>query len=61
MKTYYVIFREDNTIDTSLEKDFEVDSYSYIKTRITDVGILEYYAHNSHAEFLKENLKDEVI
>lgn len=61
MTTYYIIFREDGTVDTSLEKDFEQDQYTYIKSRTSDAGNLEYYAHNTIADFYKKILVDGVL
>lgn len=51
MRTFYVIFNEDLTVDTSINKDFDPNQYTYIKTRVNDMGTLEYYAHNSLADF----------
>lgn len=58
MRTYYIIFNADNSVNNSLNKDFDPKEYSYIKTRVSDLGTLEYYAHNSIAEFYKKSFSE---
>ena len=61
MKTYYVIFKEDQTVSISFNKDFESEQYTYIMTRMSDEGIIEYYTHNSKADFYKKALIDGIL
>ena len=53
MRTYYVVFNEDDTVETSFEPVLDHDQYEHIKTRVSDAGNLEYYAHKSKADFYK--------
>jgi hypothetical protein len=61
MRTYYIVFHEDTTVTTSIDRDFDPDQYTYIKTQMNDLGTLEYYAHSSRAEFYKSALVDGVF
>ena len=61
MRTYYVIFNEDDTVTTTAEPTFDYEQHEYIKTRISDPYTLEYYAHKSKAEFYKKALIDGVL
>jgi len=60
MRTYYVIFNEDDTVTTSFEP-IDYTEHEHIKTRVSDLGNLEYYAHKSKAEFYKKTLVDGVL
>jgi hypothetical protein len=61
MRTYYVIFNEDETVTTSFEPVIDHAEHEFIKTRVSDLGNLEYYAHKSRAEFYRKALVDGVL
>lgn len=61
MKTYYVVFKEDQTVSILLDKDVDSEQYTYIMTRNTDEHYIEYYAHNSKADFYTKALVNGVL
>lgn len=60
MLTFYITFNEDQAIKISTDKDFDPDQYTYIKTRESNGSTLEYYAHNTVADFYLSILREAV-
>lgn len=53
MKTYYVVFNKNGRVDLEENRTFDA-SYVHLKTRHREEEVLEYYVHESRAEFYRE-------